>query len=712
MALTDYNFKSSYNKIDHDIATDFYLPCMSNAIQYDRITGYFGSAVYILAWDALKGFVNRGGKIRLLCSPFISDEDAKALSEGNQAKSDVVIQRALVEELEQMLASPVLEKPARLLACLISNGTITIKLAIPNDNDHPAIRQLFHDKVGIFSDEKGSKVGFRGSLNETYSGLSNSGNIESVDVFQNWDGGKEAERATEVEYYFERVWAGLTDTTLLYELPQPVKQRLREISSDLIWEDLLSDIKAEVKKGNRWVPATKSGKAKELRPHQFAALEAWVANGRKGIFEHATGSGKTFTAICAIRDALRRGKAVVVLVPSIGLLEQWKIELNKAITDIEVDYLICGGKNSVWRKQGLLSAWTAPGTNRKTITICTMDTASGNVFMSGITQGEHLLVVADEVHRIGSQRRSRFLKVFAGERLGLSATPIRYGDPEGTAAIMDYFGGVVKPVYSLRDAIHDGVLTRYFYYPMEMHLSPAEQEDWNNITKQINKLYARLMAGNSGSEVNCMSDYRMRNLMLRRARIVKNADQKIALAGEIILQNYQKGQRWIVYCDNQVQLGAVLTLLLRQGIDAYEYHSEMQGDRNETLDYFSSFGGVLVSIRCLDEGIDIPSTTHALILASSKNPREFIQRRGRILRKADGKNFAYLYDVVVTPNGEMKDDTHTTSIIESELSRAIQFGEWAENPSCIAELKNIAIDFGVDITASSQEGVEDNERTE
>ena len=132
----------------------------------------------------------------------------------------------------------------------------------------------------------------------------------------------------------------------------------------------------------------------------------------------------------------------------------------------------------------------------------------------------------------------------------------------------------------------------------------------------------------------------------------------------------------------------------------------MQGDKNETLDYFSHFGGVLVSIRCLDEGIDIPSTTHALILASSKNPREFIQRRGRILRKAEGKNFAYLYDVVVTPNGEMQDDTKAVSIIESELSRAIQFGEWAENPSCIAELKNIAIDFGIDATKSSSDGNE------
>ncbi len=706
MALNDYEFKSSYNKIDHNIADEFYLPCMRNATQYDRITGYFGSAIYVIAWDALKDFIHNSGKMRIICSPFISEEDAHALSEGNHAKSDAIIQKAMLEELQRMVSSAYLDKPARLLACLISSGIVTIKLAIPNDAAHPSIRQLFHDKVGIFYDQEGNRVGFRGSLNETYSGLSNSGNIESVDVFQSWDEGKEAERADEAASFFTRVWEGETDTTLLYELPDSVKRKLDDMAKNAVWSDLLEEVKEDVKKGSRWLPPTKGEKAKALRPHQFAALEAWVANNRHGIFEHATGSGKTFTAICAIRDALIRKKAVIVLVPSVGLLEQWQIELTKAITDIKVDYLICGSGHSVWRRSGVLAAWTAPSTNRNTVVIATMDTACGDTFMRGVSQGDHLLVVADEVHRIGSDRRSRFLSVEAGERLGLSATPIRYGDPDGTEAIMNYFGGVVKPVYSLHDAIHDGVLTKYFYYPYEMHLSPVEQDDWNQFTKQINRLYARLMSASSGQNTNCMSNYRLRSLMLNRARIVKNAASKVTIAGEIIKNNYRKGQKWIVYCDNQTQLRSVLELLLKMGVDAYEYHSEMLGDRNETLDYFASFGGVLVSIRCLDEGIDIPSTTHALILASSKNPREFIQRRGRILRKADRKNFAYLYDVVVTPNGEMVDDTKTVSIIDSELARAIQFGEWAENPSCIADLKNIAIDYGVDVNTSSQEGVE------
>ena len=140
MALNDFEFKSSYNKIDHDIAEEFYLPCMRNAIQYDRITGYFGSAIYVIAWEALKEFVANGGKIRIICSPFISEEDSRALAEGNQALTDEIIQRSLMIELQRMMDASYLEKPSKLLACLISSGTISIKLAIPNEFSHPSIR--------------------------------------------------------------------------------------------------------------------------------------------------------------------------------------------------------------------------------------------------------------------------------------------------------------------------------------------------------------------------------------------------------------------------------------------------------------------------------------------------------------------------------------------------------------------------------------------
>lgn len=164
-----------------------------------------------------------------------------------------------------------------------------------------------------------------------------------------------------------------------------------------------------------------------------------------------------------------------------------------------------------------------------------------------------------------------------------------------------------------------------------------------------------------------------------------------------------------MYCDNIVQLKAVLNGALATGFDAYEYYADMAGDRDTTLDYFDKNGGVLVSIKCLDEGVDIPATTHALILASSQNPREFIQRRGRILRIFPGKHFAHLYDAITVPVVEDDEGDKALSIITAELSRAIQFGEGAENPACVTDLKNIAIDFQIDFSTIKDGGMEDDD---
>ena len=313
-----------------------------------------------------------------------------------------------------------------------------------------------------------------------------------------------------------------------------------------------------------------------------------------------------------------------------------------------------------------------------------MDTACGDHFIRNVVDGSHLLLVTDEVHRIGSPARRNILKINAGERLGLSATPIRYGDPEGTAAIFEYFGGVVPPVFSLEDAIKSNVLTKYYYHPLQVHLTPEEQDEWKSISKEISRLIA--IEKRSGESISTIiaSNPRIQMKLLSRARIVKQAANKIPLALEIIKKYYKDEQRWIIYCDNQRQLGDILSLLLDNGFNAYEYHSDMDGDRNETLSYFGKYGGILVSIRCLDEGVDIPSTTHALILASSKNPREFIQRRGRILRRYPEKYFAQLYDAIIMPEISFDDEEDASnSIVMAELSRAIQFGEWAKPIVCV-----------------------------
>lgn len=708
MSLLDYDFKPDYNKTEDDIAQEFYLPAMRNASVYDRVSGYFGSTIYIIAWSALHDFVSNGGKMRIICSPCVSDTDKAAMSEGYSAKNDEIIRKSLMKELDDLFNKEELEKPARVLACLIALGIIDVKIAVPLSGSEPDLQRLFHDKVGIFSDSDGNAVGFRGSMNETFKGLAEDGNSESIDVFPSWTDERDVIRVQNAIRYFNKLWDRTMENTVVYDFPEAVRNSLVEKSNGYDWRQLTKEIEVGITRSQRW-RADKKNVSKNPRKHQLIALENWEKNGRRGIFEHATGSGKTYTAICAIRDALDRHKTILVLVPSKELLRQWRKEIGENIQDIEMQYLLCGDGNNAWKKDNLLRLWTSPSDSMNKITIAIMDTACSGQFVNSVLPGEHLLIVADEVHRIGSSVRRNIFNIDAHERMGLSATPIRYGDVEGTNAIFDYFGGIVEPVFSLEDAIRTNVLTKYYYHPMQISLTEQEQDEWNELTKIINKI----IASNGGSNRNISAiieeNSRLQMKMIERSRIIKQASGKVPLALSVIRDNYKYGEHWIVYCDNQAQLREVLNLLLDNDYDAYEYHSDMSGDREQTLKYFDRNGGILVSIRCLDEGVDIPATTHALILASSKNPREFIQRRGRILRKYEGKYFAHLYDAIVVPPKSYDDNDKSASIIETELMRAIQFGSWAENPSCVSDLKIIAMRYGIDYESVKDGGYEYDE---
>lgn len=708
MSLLDYDFKPDYNKTEDDIAQEFYLPAMKNASVYDRVSGYFSSTIYIIAWSALHDFVSNGGKMRIICSPCVSDTDKAAMSEGYSAKNDEIIRKSLMKELDDLFNKEELEKPARVLACLIALGIIDVKIAVPLSGSEPDLQRLFHDKVGIFSDSDGNAVGFRGSMNETFKGLAEDGNSESIDVFPSWTDERDVMRVQNAIRYFNKLWDRKMENTVVYGFPEAVRNSLVEKSNGYDWRQLTKEIEVSITRSKRW-RADKKNVSKNPRKHQLIALENWEKNGRRGIFEHATGSGKTYTAICAIRDALDRHKTILVLVPSKELLRQWRKEIGENIQDIEIQYLLCGDGNNAWKKDNLLRLWTSPSDSMNKITIAIMDTACSGQFVNSVLPGENLLIVADEVHRIGSSARRNILNIDAHERLGLSATPIRYGDVEGTNAIFDYFGGIVEPVFSLEDAIRTNVLTKYYYHPMQISLTEQEQDEWNELTKIINKIIASNGGPNRNISAIIEENSRLQMKMIERSRIIKQASGKVPLALSVIRDNYKYGEHWIVYCDNQAQLREVLNLLLDNDYDAYEYHSDMSGDREQTLKYFDRNGGILVSIRCLDEGVDIPATTHALILASSKNPREFIQRRGRILRKYEGKYFAHLYDAIVVPPKSYDDNDKSASIIETELMRAIQFGSWAENLSCVSDLKIIAMRYGIDYESVKDGGYEYDE---
>jgi superfamily II DNA or RNA helicase len=715
VSLSDYEFKASYNKADDDIAGTFYLPCMRSSVGYDRISGYYGSTIYIIAWSALKEFISNGGKMRLICSPYISDSDKEALTHGYSARNNRLLEESLRLEVEGLFSSPVLYAPALLLSYLVAEGIIDVKIAVPGKHVGADAKRLFHDKIGIFTDGDGFSVGFRGSMNETYKGLSSDGNIESVDVFPSWIDARDRERVDSAKDFFERLWINTAPGVVVYPFPEAIRDVLRTKAQGTDWEELLDEIKILESSAERWKPDKRTG-TRMPRPHQVRALEDWVKNGRRGIFEHATGSGKTFTAECGIVDALHRKETVLVLVPSRNLLAQWYKEMRVTLSHMQVFFLLCGDGNNEWRRKGELARWTALGEQNRVI-IATMDTASSAEFVRCVTEGAHLFIVADEVHRIGSPERRRTLQIDSGARLGLSATPRRYGDAEGTGAIFDYFGGIIPPPFTLDDAIRSDVLTRYFYHPQKLYLSQIEQEHWNAITDEIKKHLARTSQNNRSGSVIMLDmktqrqvDQRLKQLLINRSRIVKNAEDKVKLAADVFREHYRDGQKWIVYCDNIGQMRAAINAVAAVGLDVIEYYAEMEGDRAATLRYFESNGGVLVSIKCLDEGVDIPSITHALILASSQNPREFIQRRGRILRKSKNKHFAHLYDAITMPVAGVDEGDRSLSIISSEIARAIRFGQGAENKdSCVTDLKLIAIDFHIDTSAIGEGGVEDDD---
>ena len=517
--LCDFEFKSSYHKLDDNIAKEFYLPCMRNAVAYKRISGYFGSTIYLIAWSALKEFINHDGHMQILCSPYLTEEDADAIRDGKAALTDEVLAQSFRNELAELIERENISSAAKLFACLIASNIVEIKFVIARDGkqEDPNIERLYHDKAGIFIDQDGDAVSFRGSINETFKGLSDNGNIESVDVFQSWDGGKDAQRSREILAGFDRVWIGAYDMLEIYDLPETAAKYVRDKAADYHWEQLLDEVKVIVDKAEKWRP-NKSSDIIKLKDHQVDALEGWERANYRAIYQGCTGCGKTVIAISAIRHEIERGKNVLVLVPSKELLANWDKEIRRIITDIDINVFLCRDGNNAWKSNGNLSLWTSRSETVNNVVIAIMDTAAKPEFINAVNDGDHLFIVADEVHNMGSPTHRRIFALNSCSTLGLSATPERFGDAEGTQSIIDYFGAVLQPPYTLQTALHDKILTPYFYYPKRVVLTPDEQADWDELTKKISK---RIAMSRRGGDLKKSEDAFLQHMMIERARILK-----------------------------------------------------------------------------------------------------------------------------------------------------------------------------------------------
>jgi superfamily II DNA or RNA helicase len=262
---------------------------------------------------------------------------------------------------------------------------------------------------------------------------------------------------------------------------------------------------------------------------------------------------------------------------------------------------------------------------------------------------------------------------------------------------------VIPPVITLQDAIAAGRLVNYEYFPHAVHLSDDESALWKKITKQISFELAR---ANKKDVSGGLTD-KAKMLLIQRSRIAKKARVKTGLATGVIKKEYQEGQSWLVYCEDSDQLDEMLSKLRDANLQPLEYHSSMTGDKVEALKWFKKFGGVLVSIKCLDEGVDIPAVSHAFILASSQNPRQFIQRRGRVLRKSTGKDLAVIHDAIVVPV-DPQSEGEQISLLKAELLRALEFADSSLNKGAGADLRRIAIEMGIDPSREGEAAIEED----
>jgi len=441
----------------------------------------------------------------------------------------------------------------------------------------------------------------------------------------------------------------------------------------------------------------------QLRNYQKQAVASWFANQGRGTLKMATGSGKTITALAIATELYHKIGLQVLLVicPYRHLVTQWARECERFNLQPVLAF------ESVYEWQSLLSSqlYNIRAGNQAFLTVVTTNsTLIKDSFQSQLKYfPEKTLIVGDEAHNLGSLRLEESLPRNLGLRLALSATPERHFDEIGTQAIFDYFGSILQPELNLADAIRLGALVHYLYYPTLVQLTEEESITYHKLTTRIG------WALSKNSDLDLDDNELVSNLLIQRARLIGNAQNKLTALREI-MSNRLHTSHTLFYCgegssqsldsESQRQITAVCRILgLELGYRINTYTAENPIEQREELRRQFETGELqgLVAIRCLDEGVDIPAIRTAVILASSTNPRQFIQRRGRILRPYPGKEYATLFDTIVTPANLNRDALEVErNLLRKELKRFLEFANLADNAvEACATLRKVEAKYGL-----------------
>jgi len=633
--------KLYYTTVKDDVINDFYKPCISQSKIYCRGVGYFRSSVFKLMNEDLIRFCLNGGKMTILTSTDIDPGDHRAAMEGYNLQS-------FYKTIEEMLNEDELKKSTKLLCAMVATGHLEIKIAVVPKGG------IYHDKVGFFEDEEGNIISFHGSGNETYNALvGEKGNIETYNVIWNWDEGYSTHGMLWEKGLRETIRGDFKERMRIIDLSEIDEKILDKYEISLDLEDYIDEEGEE--NLDSLIP--------ELREHQKIGLRKWEENNRLGILEHATGSGKTITALSAIYSHVKQGGSVILMVPSLALVEQWHEEIKKYLPNLIVG-TIGGGKNDI----GMLNLMKRE--EEEMILISTISSAKTSTKLDKIKRTINhkktsILLIIDECHHIGSEGCKELCDQLSPlAALGLSATPERFGDLLGNKRIEKLVGKIVHK-YTLRDALRDGFLTPYEYHIHTVNLTWIEQEKYDELRAKINIIYHQWKEDKNNLDLR----KQMEIMTFRSRAIIRGAENKIKEMSSIIKMNYVPSQHWLIYCDTIEMLGKAENEIRNIGLEPKLYYSEMESfQKRKTLQSFERNGGLLLAIKCLDEGINISAISHGMVLSSTTNPREFIQRRGRMLRKSEGKEIAHIYDTFALP--EEKSGGAHRGFINSEILRS------------------------------------------
>lgn len=691
--LKALDLKKVYNpRVDGvNVVDAFLVPALQKSATYKRVSGYFSSVVFAQVAQGIGALYESGGKMQLVTSHSLTPRDAGKLSE---FIDDEAFAQTLIQEFEDSLevlrstASAIAEDHLKAMCWLLKQGFLEIKIVVPNPGPSQQVKlgdyEKFHPKFGIFTDADGNEIAFSGSLNETYSGWFK--NVENICVYNSW----EPALIDYVDAYreqFESYWSNQAgEEWIVLDLPDAVKQKIIETSG-------VDEFPESVSRASK-------AKLRGLREYQNEAVEAWMKNGNKGILEMATGTGKTRTALACVREAAKLADSLVVVVvaPYQHIAEQWEQELREYRP-------IVAGSGTGWRsKLNDIKLNLQLNTQNQAVIIAVKNTAASIDFISQISElsavADKTMFVGDEVHWLGATTFQSSLLPFAEYRLGLSATPNRYFDDEGTDVLRDYFGGVIYK-FGLREALNwldeesgQTVLCPYEYKPVFVELDEEERKDYQEKSASIARKLSGEVTPKTLEEVNL--------LRLLRANIGKSAKSKIPAFKKAMEAADKPITFTLVYCSDLKQMEQVAQILKNIGLD----YQKVTGD--ESTKQTKKLGGhserelilknfaegridILLAIDCLDEGVDIPAAKQAYILASSGNPKEFIQRRGRIMRQFPGKTQAEIVDFVVVPPlaktpGSEDEREEMLRVHQTEFDRVFDFADDALNGSDVKKM--------------------------